>query len=241
MQPREFKPRKSIIRMDPDCAICHAPATLQCDCEAKGLEVAVRQAEQRMMQSIYNDIRSWVRAHAQDYILEYFRLLTERRKSQHSAHMERLTAHAYHYYNAPPHPNEVAHAEAGLKRGIDEDWQASVQRYPEVLEYFYSLVEFTLPGDDESAVKDPPLSALDGSRKASRRSTAGALAHGRDRPPPPPRGRTPPVMPPIERRSGRTTAPPMSGMGHPPPPPSRRMSYRPPPPPGSYYGAGPPF
>ena len=43
--------------MDPDCAICRAPATLACDCEAKGLEVAVRQAESRMMQSIYNDIR----------------------------------------------------------------------------------------------------------------------------------------------------------------------------------------
>jgi hypothetical protein len=44
--------------MDPDCAICHAPAALACECEAKGLEVAVRQAEARMMQSIYNDIRS---------------------------------------------------------------------------------------------------------------------------------------------------------------------------------------
>ena len=43
--------------MDPDCAICRAPATMACDCEAKGLEVAVRQAESRMMQSIYNDIR----------------------------------------------------------------------------------------------------------------------------------------------------------------------------------------
>ncbi len=101
--------------MDPDCAICHAPATLACDCEAKGLEVAVRQAEARMMQSIYNDIRSaapqipltglcsagatvanpvcrsWVRAHAQDYILEYFRLLTERRKTAHTAHLDRIT------------------------------------------------------------------------------------------------------------------------------------------------------
>ena len=51
------KQRKSVIRMDPDCAICHAPATLQCDCEAKGLEIAVRQAETKMMASIYNDIR----------------------------------------------------------------------------------------------------------------------------------------------------------------------------------------
>lgn len=43
--------------MDPDCAICHAPATVACDCEAKGLETAIRQAEARMMQSIYSDIR----------------------------------------------------------------------------------------------------------------------------------------------------------------------------------------
>ena len=59
MYNREYKhnTKKSLIRMDPDCAICHAPATLACDCEAKGLEVAVRQAESRMMQSIYNDIR----------------------------------------------------------------------------------------------------------------------------------------------------------------------------------------
>lgn len=43
--------------MDPDCAICHAPATMACDCEAKRLEVAVKQAEDRMMRSIYSDIR----------------------------------------------------------------------------------------------------------------------------------------------------------------------------------------
>lgn len=43
--------------MDPNCAICSAPATHACDCEAKGLEMAVRQAEDRMMRSIYSDIR----------------------------------------------------------------------------------------------------------------------------------------------------------------------------------------
>ncbi|KAK5653882.1 hypothetical protein OQA88_7807 [Cercophora sp. LCS_1] len=226
--------RKSVIRMDPDCAICHAPATLACDCEAKGLEVAVRQAEQRMMQSIYNDIRSWVRAHAQDYILEYFRLLTERRKTAHTAHLDRITAHAYHYYHAPPHPNEIAAAQAQLKRGIDEDWQASVQRYPEVLEYFYSLVELTLPDDNEPAVKDPPLSALSGSRKAGRRANGGpgtvasgpSIAHHereiRDLPLP---RRTPPPLEPLRER--RTPGP--SG---------RRTAFRPPtnpPPPQSYY------
>lgn len=91
-------------------------------------------------------VSSWVRAHAQDYILEYFRLLTDRRKAAHTAHLDRITSHAYHYFHAPPHPNEIAAAQAALKRGIDEDWQASVQRYPEVLEYFYSLGTFFMSG-----------------------------------------------------------------------------------------------
>lgn len=57
MYARAYTPKKTVVRMDPDCAICHAPATMACDCEAKGLEVAIKQAEHRMMQSIYNDIR----------------------------------------------------------------------------------------------------------------------------------------------------------------------------------------
>ncbi|PHH68048.1 hypothetical protein CDD80_293 [Ophiocordyceps camponoti-rufipedis] len=190
---------KAVIRMDPNCAICSAPATLACDCEAKGLELAVRQAEDRMMRSIYSDIRyhrlslssiylhtlqahrpimrSWVRAHAQDYVLEYFRLLAERRKNAHTVHLDQMAAHAYYHYNAPPHPNQIADAQAALKRGIDEDWQASVQRYPEVLEYYFGLVELTLPADDEPAVKDPPLSALNGHhhRKAVRRQNPHSL------------------------------------------------------------------
>ena len=157
-----------------------------------------------------------MRGHAQDYILEYFRLLTERRKQAHSQHLDRITAHAYHYYHAPPHPNEIASAQAALKRGIDEDWQASVQRYPEVLEYFYSLVELTLPADDEPAVRDPPLSALSGSRKAARRGgttvASGGFGHEREALP---RGRTPP---PPERLDRRTPA-------------TRSRAFRPPPPP----------
>ncbi len=43
--------------MDPDCAICSQPALAQCDCEAKGLDLAVRQAEQRMMDSHFRQIR----------------------------------------------------------------------------------------------------------------------------------------------------------------------------------------
>ncbi|KAG5979031.1 hypothetical protein E4U55_005643 [Claviceps digitariae] len=170
------KAPKGYISMDPNCAICHAPANLACECEARGLDMAIRQAEDHMMRSVYNDIRAWVRGHAQDYVLEYFRLLAERRKNAHTTHLDQITAHAFYHYNAPPHPNQIADAQAALKRGIDEDWQASVQRYPEVLEYFFSLVEMTLPGDHEPAVKDPPLSALNGQRKAHRRSVEGSAS-----------------------------------------------------------------
>lgn len=156
--------------MDPDCAICQAPASVACDCEARGLEVAIRQAETRMMTSIYEDIRNWVRSHARDYILEYFELLKTRRMQAHEQHMERVTAQAYHYYHAPPHPNDITAAQATLKRGIDEDWQSSVQRYPEVLEYYFSLVDLVLPNDNDPMVQDPPLSALSGSRKVTRRA-----------------------------------------------------------------------
>ncbi|TQN73909.1 hypothetical protein CSHISOI_01527 [Colletotrichum shisoi] len=247
--PRTARTRKTTVRMDPDCAICHAPASMACDCEAKGLDVAIKQAEQRMMQSIYNDIRSWVRAHAQDYILEYFRLLTERRKVAHAANIDRINATAYHYYHAPPHPTELAQAQADLKRGIDEDWQSSVQRYPEVLEYFFSLVDLSLPPDDDPIVKDPPLSALSGSRK----STGRRLAGGGGPPPPPgrpqaitaPSGhdrdpfsrRTPPPIDASSRRTpglggrDRRSMPPPMGHPGPPPGPFGRTA---PPPPGYY-------
>ena len=60
-KPRRSKSRKStrtpLIRMDPDCAICHSAANLRCDCEAKALETAINHAENQMMRSMYQDIR----------------------------------------------------------------------------------------------------------------------------------------------------------------------------------------
>ncbi|KAI2778108.1 hypothetical protein F4815DRAFT_478780 [Daldinia loculata] len=57
-----------------------------------------------------------------------------------------------------------------IKEQVNASWRSAVQSFPEILEYFYSLVEVTLPSDDDPAVNDPPLSALSGSRKASRRT-----------------------------------------------------------------------
>lgn len=49
-----------------------------------------------------------------------------------------------------------------LREGLDECWKASVNRYPEVLEYYYSLVQFEMPKDNDPAVCDPSLAALAG-------------------------------------------------------------------------------
>lgn len=43
--------------MDPDCAICSQPATINCECEATGLVVALRQAEQKVMTQKFEEIR----------------------------------------------------------------------------------------------------------------------------------------------------------------------------------------
>ncbi len=54
---KHSRSKKPVKIMDPDCAICSQPALAQCECEAKGLDIAVRQAEQRMMTTVFNDIR----------------------------------------------------------------------------------------------------------------------------------------------------------------------------------------
>ncbi|KAL3421170.1 hypothetical protein PVAG01_07615 [Phlyctema vagabunda] len=202
--------------MDPDCAICSQPAIAQCSCEAKGLDTALRQAEQRMMTGVFNDIRAWVRGHAQDYILSYFSVLTTRRKDLYADNIRRITERAAYYYGARPHPSEIAAADADLKRGIDEDWRASVQRYPEVLEYFYGLVDLNLPSDEDACVKDPPLSALGGARRKSVQSRVPVAGGAMD---------------------GRRSVPPMMGGGA---GAGRRPGAAFAPPPPHVYGYGPP-
>ncbi|CAK7264202.1 hypothetical protein SEPCBS57363_000960 [Sporothrix epigloea] len=222
---------------------------MQCECEARGLEIALVQAEKRMMHSILEDIRTWVREHARDYILEYFTLLRDRRLKSHEQLMERITARA-NYYHTRPYPDEIKQAQMEYKRGTNEDWMSSVQRYPEVLDYYYSLVTLKTPSDDDPIVRDPPLSALAGNRSSHRLSSASATtasgsgenavasasipasnrismySHSRDGIS---RARTPPTpasdhMAPVSDR--RT-----------PLPARERRSYRPPPPgpPSSYY------
>ncbi|KAJ4009397.1 hypothetical protein NW766_008514 [Fusarium irregulare] len=133
----EGQPSVRGIRMDPDCAICHGPASMACECEAKGLDIAVKQAEERMMMSIYKEIRGWVKVHAQDYMNQRARCSDSNCENGKDRQQ-----------NIP----EQASGDEGQLEGpsIDVDLL-------ETTEYYYGLVELTLPAEDEPAVRNPPL------------------------------------------------------------------------------------
>jgi hypothetical protein len=69
------------------------------------------------------------------------------------------------YSGTPPIPREhiqqlhmqITESHAEFRRGVNLDWRASVLRYPEVLDYFYNLVELKLPSDSSSRVAEPPF------------------------------------------------------------------------------------
>ncbi|KAF1834376.1 hypothetical protein BDW02DRAFT_498496, partial [Decorospora gaudefroyi] len=153
----------------PNCAICNAPAYPECPCESERLQIAVKQAEQRAMDERMAEIRDWVITHARQHILNAFERLTSTRKQAHAAYLASLPNYEIYmrYSGHPPiHPmyvatlqTQIAEAHAELKRGIDADWRASVLRYPEVLDYFYSLIELRLPDDRSRQVVEPPFAA----------------------------------------------------------------------------------
>ncbi|KAL6707753.1 hypothetical protein ACN47E_003874 [Coniothyrium glycines] len=153
----------------PNCAICNAPAYPECPCESERLEIAVKQAETRALEDRMADIRGWVINHARQHILNAFERLTTTRKQAHFAYLASLPNYEIYmrYSSQPPiHPGNIAQlqaqiqdAHAELKRGIDADWRSSVLRYPEVLDYFYSLIELRMPDDRSQRVIEPPFAA----------------------------------------------------------------------------------
>ena len=153
----------------PRCAICHAPPYPECPCESERLQIAVQQAETRAMDARLAEIRDWVISHARQHINEAFERLAAARNQAHAAYLASLPYYSVYaqYAGRPPlHPAhlaqlqaQLADAHAELERGIDADWRTSVLRYPEVLDYFYSLVALRLPSERSPSVAEPPFAA----------------------------------------------------------------------------------
>ena len=102
--------------------------------------------------------------HARQHILAKFSKLSEERKAAHFRHISSLSGDSVDIQPSECPPNNESQLEAQiheanlqLKRGIDADWKTSLLMYPEVLDYFYSLVEIRVPQEDSPRVADPPL------------------------------------------------------------------------------------
>ncbi|KAF2757809.1 hypothetical protein EJ05DRAFT_424993, partial [Pseudovirgaria hyperparasitica] len=153
----------------PNCAICNAPGTPECPCEADRLKIAVEQAQRRALDPRLAEIRSWVIDHAREAVLIRHQQMTKVRNTAHTTYLSSLPYYSiYMQYsgNPPLHPvavqqlqHQIREAHAELKRGIDADWRASIQRYPEVLDYFFSLVELRLPNHPLGSMEPPPFGA----------------------------------------------------------------------------------
>ncbi|KAI5803283.1 hypothetical protein DFH27DRAFT_44859 [Peziza echinospora] len=125
--------------MEPNCAICDGPAYVQCPCEHQSLILAVEQAEERVLHPLWDEIRYWVTTQAKAEIHRDFQARSSLRRAQHSKYL---------YHNAGRFTNEMLdRVNSELRRGVDEDWRSAVQRYPEVLDFFYSQVGWTVRSD----------------------------------------------------------------------------------------------
>ena len=121
-------------------------------------------------------------------MLVTFQELKAARYEAHLAYLQTLpTFSLYQKYhgNPPIQPSQLAvlhsqinHATSIFKAGIDEDWRRSCLRYPEVLDYYFSLVEVDFPHEQDPAIREPRFgSALKEIRKLNKRRGSVDLGH----------------------------------------------------------------
>ncbi|KAK3707126.1 hypothetical protein LTR37_012295 [Vermiconidia calcicola] len=153
-------------------------------------------------------IRDWVLNHARDQVLNTFQQLRAARYEAHLAYLQTLPCYTLfqRYSNNPPIPqpqlqnlyHQISQAQAVFQAGIDEDWRRSCLRYPDVLDYYFSLVDFTLPDSRDLAVREPRFGApLKEARKIKARRDSVDLGSGQGKKGKrrSSRGRTPPAAP----------------------------------------------
>jgi hypothetical protein len=146
---KRYPPKQVKIRLDPDCAICHAPALVACDCEAKGLKIAIKQAEGKVMGPIYHRVRQWMREKSerevwQDYHARLYEQSGGREQDDNTGDIEGNDS--FNWSAIPPAISSPL-------------WREGLQRLPGVLEYFAGLAELSLPADENPSVANPPLVA----------------------------------------------------------------------------------
>ncbi|KAI1427238.1 hypothetical protein F5Y12DRAFT_180747 [Xylaria sp. FL1777] len=128
--PNAFGPRLGtppgirpwVADRDPACAMCHTPATHNCDCEAKFMEAAITRREYRMLQSARDRVRLWVQDHAESDVQEHF-----------GSFLDRSTASS---------PEEQVPLS---QQAVNEDQQEAIHPYAEALEYYSRMMNHNRP------------------------------------------------------------------------------------------------
>ena len=111
-------------------------------------------------------IRSdWVLNHARNQIIATFHQLRAIRVETHHQYLQTLPYYTlYTRYNGQPPLQpadlqlvraQIHQATQLLQAGVDQDWRASCLRYPEVLDYYFGLVQIDFPGDADPTIVDP--------------------------------------------------------------------------------------
>lgn len=155
--------------------------------------------------------RQWVINHARNQIINTFEQLKAARKQAHYAYLQTIpcfTLYQKYRGNPPLQPaqlhllhSQIGQAQAIFQAGVDEDWRRSCLRYPEVLDYYFSLVDIGMPNDSDGVVQEPRFGApLKGPRRIKARRDSvdsgqlyrkkGGRRNSRSS-----RGRTPPAAP----------------------------------------------
>ena len=174
-----------LVDVEPGCAICGGHQYPECPHESDSLQLAVNQAFARW--AGVKKIRDWVLDHARNEVLAIFQELKNDRRNQHLAYLQTIPCFSLYqkFHGSPPvHPlqlqrlqQQISQAQDIYKSGVDQDWQRSCMKYPDVLDHFFALVEIDFPGDGDSSIQDPRFGgAGKGTRKTikARRSSRGS-------------------------------------------------------------------
>lgn len=134
-----------------------------------------------------------------------FREAQVARKAQYEAELAAIPCYTvFHRWNGNPPIHavqlahlhaEMGHARARHQQRIDQDWRGVCLRYPEVLDYYFAMVEYSVPHPDDAMLTDPQFGRpVDQRRLKARRDsiTLGGDKAGRRK----------------EKRSGRGVTPP---------------------------------
>lgn len=151
--------------------------------------------------------RQWVLQQARNQVIESFNQLKAARLQAHIRYLQTLPCFTlYQKYDNPPLTppqlatlqHQMAQAKSIFQGGIDEDWRRCLQKYPEVLDYYFSLVQIDFPSAEDLVLREPRFGEhmRDPKRLKARRGSMDADAghkkkSGRRRS----RGRTPPAAP----------------------------------------------